>query len=195
MPSSLPSAPAAGPVTPSASGARVAAMREILQERLGKAQLTSLLSPLAEDVRREYLEATPLSWVRTSTDYAVHDAVAASLGADPVSFHEELLRLAMDRTFKTVWRIFLRFSSDEALIARTPMIYSRTRNVGEMKSRLLSPGRGEIVLSKYPGIAPRDVRSLGVGLSCILKLTGRRDVKLTTTAQPDGAVFHLAWRV
>ena len=38
------------------------------------------------------------------------------------------------------------------------------------------------------------VRAIGVGLEAALRLTGRRDVKLTATQRPDGAVYHAEWR-
>ena len=42
---------------------------------------------------------------------------AKELGRDPLEVRRELVRTALPRTFKTIWRVFLKFTSDEALVA------------------------------------------------------------------------------
>lgn len=179
---------------PGVSGARVAVMRQILQERHPDA-LEKALATQPEDVRSEYAGTGGMQWVRPTTDYAVHDAVARELGQDAVVFHEALLREAMERSFKTLWKIFLRLTSDDALVARTPSIYGRTRNVGEMTSRLVGPGHAECVLRNYPGITARDARCLCVGLQVVLSLVGRKDAQVTVQKTDDGGVYTLRWKV
>ncbi|MEW5854801.1 MAG: hypothetical protein AB2A00_38855 [Myxococcota bacterium] len=181
------------PVVPCAAGTRILHMRKIVEERHGAAFLQKALAELPEPLREEYLGASAVSWVPTATEYAVHDAIARALGQEPLAFHEKLLREAMERSFKTLWRILLSFTSDEALIARTPLIYSRTRNVGEMQARLVSPGRAELNLRGYPGIAVRDVRSLSAGLETVLTLTGREGAQVAGTLNGEGAVFQVTW--
>lgn len=169
-------------------------MRRLVEAEIGRDRMLAAIAALPEAVRREYLEATAVSWVATATEYAVHDAIAAAIGEDNLLFHDRMLRAAMEKSFKTVWRLLLRFTSDEALIARTPIIYAKTRNVGKLTARSPAPNRAEIVLSQYPNCGSRDVRAIGVGLEAALRLTGRRDVKLTATPRSDGALFQAEWR-
>jgi len=174
------------------AGARIMHMRQILQQRYPEA-LERALSKVPSTVREEFLNASSMSWVSTTTDYAVHDAVAQELGREAVPFHEEILREAVDRSFKTLWRILLRFTTDEALVARTPAIYARTRNAGEMTSRLTEKGRAQCVLKNYPSITARDAKSITVGLSVVMTLTGRKNVNIAFQKTDDGAVYTMTW--
>lgn len=168
-------------------------MRLLVEERHGRALLDRALAPLPQDVRDEYLNATPVSWVRASTDYTVHDAVAALVGQPAEPFHLELLREAMHRSFKTLWKVLLRMTTDNALIARTPSIYRRTRNTGEMVSRLVAPGQARLELRQYPGLTARDTAALGAGLEVVFHLTGRNNPHATSQLVVDGADFELRW--
>jgi hypothetical protein len=169
-------------------------MRAVITEQYGTAPIASALANVPPDVRAEYEQMTTIAWVRSSTDYLVHDAVAAVLGREPLAFHEQVLRAAMARSFKTIWRVLLRLTSDEALIARTPGIYRRTRNIGQMVVQSNARGRAEFVLSHYPGIGARDVRSIGAGLEVVLSLTGRQQARAVARQLQDGATFTVSWR-
>ena len=181
-------------MVPSAAGARIVEMRRLVLEEIGLDRLTAALAQLPEAMRREYLEATAVSWVACATEYAVHDAIAHAIGEDELQLHDRLLRAAMEKSFKTVWRLLLRFTSDEALIARTPIIYAKTRNVGRLTARSPARNKAEIILSSYPHCGFRDVRAIGVGLEAALRLTGRKDVRLHHTMRPDGALYLAEWR-
>ena len=86
------------------------------------------------------------------------ERIATEAGVDPNALFERSLRISSERAFKTIWRVMLRFTSDEALVARTAMIYSRTRDTGELSSRVIAPGRAEVTLRSYPGASMRTLR-------------------------------------
>ena len=77
-------------VVPSASGARIVHMREWVKETFGADVIDRALVSVPEQARRDYLEATPISWVPTASEYAVHDAIASVLGThvDAVVEHQ-----------------------------------------------------------------------------------------------------------
>jgi hypothetical protein len=141
------------------------------------------------------VDITALSWVPVTTIARVIDEVAAVAGVDPEPMIDEAVRRAVERTFKTVWRVLLRFTSDEALIARTPGIYARSRNVGRLTARMLEPGIAELVLSDWPGVSTRHMRTLGVSMAQVAELSGRRDPCFAYTPTRDGAVYRLSWTV
>ncbi len=175
------------------AGARIVAMRELVEQRHGRAVLDRALRTLPAEVRDEYLNATAVSWVRATTDYSVHDAVAAALGQPAQAFHLALLREGLARSFKTLWKVLLRLTTDNALIARTPTIYKRTRNTGEMQSRLLAPGHAVLELRQYPGITARDGAALAAGLEVVFSLTGRNNARSNVVMVEDGANFEMLW--
>jgi hypothetical protein len=176
------------------AGTRILAMRAVIEGQFGTAPVAKALTRVAPDVRAEYEQISSIAWVRASTDYLVHDAIAAALDREPLAFHEEMLRAAMARSFKTIWRVLLRLTSDEALIARTPSIYRRTRNVGQMVVKANARGSAELALSQFPAIGSRDIRSIGVGLEVVLSLTGRTAARAAARPATDGAIYTVTWR-
>ena len=170
-------------------------MRAVVEEQFGTAPIERALTRVAPDVRAEYEQLSSIAWVRASTDYIVHDAIAAVLGREPLAFHEQTLRTAMARSFKTIWRVLLRLTSDEALVVRVPGIYRRTRNVGQMVVNASARGSAELALIQYPAIVSRDIRSIGVGLEVVLSLTGRTAARAAARPTADGAIFTVTWRV
>ena len=53
-------------------------------------------------------------------------------------------------------------TSDEALIKRTPLIYARSRNTGQLSSRLVAPQHSEVQLSGWPEVSDRTLRTIGM---------------------------------
>jgi hypothetical protein len=184
----------AGGVVPSASGISVLDLRAALEEIAGKEVVASALASLPPEARNEFVEITALSWVPLTTVSRVVDAVAAGAHKNPERLIDEAVRRAVERTFKTVWRVMLRFTTDAALIARTPVVYSLSRNVGRLTARMVSPGRAEVTLSDWPGVSPRHVRTLGISIVTVVTLASRKEAGVTSTPTADGAVFHLTWR-
>ena len=181
-------------VVPSASGISVLDLRASLEEIVGKDVVARALSSLPAETRSEFVEITALSWVPLTTVTRVIDAVAAAARRSPEPLVDEAVRRAVERTMKTVWRVMLRFTSDAALIARTPVIYSMSRNVGRLTARMVEPGKAEVTLSEWAGVSPRHVRTLGISIVTVVTLAGRKEASVTSTPTPDGAVFHLTWR-
>lgn len=176
------------------AGTRIIKMREIIIELYGAAALERALARVPAAAREEYASASSLGWVRASTDYAVLDALAEELNRDGETLHREILWEAMERTFKTLWRVFLRFTSDESLIVRARSIYSRTRDTGEMSAKLVGPGVAEIRITNYPGMTARDAKCIAVGLEAALVLTGRKNVVTRMGKVEDGVLYTVRWR-
>jgi hypothetical protein len=184
----------AGEIVPSASGISVLDLRAALEEICGAEVVKAALSSLPAETRSEFVEITAISWVPLTTITRVVDAVAAAAHKNPERLIDEAVRRAVERTFKTVWRVMLRFTTDAALIARTPVVYSLSRNIGRLTARMVAPGKAEVTLNDWPGVSPRHVRTLGISIVTVVTLAGRKEVSVTSTPTSDGAVFHLSWR-
>ena len=184
----------AGDVVPSASGISVLDLRAALEEIVGKDVVVQALASLPPETRSEFVEITALSWVPLATVSKVVDTVAAQAGKNPERLIDDAVRRAVERTFKTVWRVMLRFTTDAALINRTPVVYSLSRNIGRLTARIVSPGKSEVVLTEWPGVSARHVRTLGISIATVVTLAGRKNVGVTSTPTDDGARFHLTWR-
>jgi hypothetical protein len=95
---------------------------------------------------------------------------------------------------KTVWRALLRLTTDNALITRTPVIFSRSYNRGRLTASIPVPGRGEITLDEWPDAPEWPLRATRIGVETVLRLAGRKDVRVVAERRPQGAFFLATWR-
>lgn len=179
---------------PMLAGQSARDMMWALEQTLGREVVAAGLARVPEAERRAYADATPLEWVPYETVVTVHQAIAVAGQTTMEAMIEEAVPFAVRRSFKTVWRLFLRFTSDEALIKRTPLIYARSRSRGAMEARVLEPGKAVAEVRGWSGIPPRDVLALSVGIRELLKIAGRDEVIVRGKATPDGARFDIRWR-
>jgi hypothetical protein len=182
-------------VVPCLSGVAAQDCLSALEEIVGADTYAAAHQRLASHVRREIDTMTAVSWVPIGAFNAFVDEIARSAGLDPDPMLDQAIRQAIQRTFTTVWRVLLRVTTDEALIKRTPMIYSRGRNVGALHARLVQPGHGELSLTGWIDPAERTLRTIGLGIQCVVELAGRREVRMTYARTSDGARYRLSWRV
>ncbi|WP_053232924.1 hypothetical protein [Sandaracinus amylolyticus] len=175
------------------SGALVLEHRRILQEICGPARFARALDRLPPDARREYDETSAVSWPRVTTAEHVMHAAAIELARDPVELHEQVSRTAVERTLTTLWRLLLRFTTDEALVARTPRIYARALNRGELVPLVVCPGRAEIRVVGWPDIPEFSTRGIRIAIESVLRLAGRDQVRVIAEPGAQGPIFHATW--
>ena len=179
---------------PRLSGQSLLDMRWAFEKQLGKERVAAAIERVAEPHRSAYREATPISWVAYDTVVAAHEQVAIEAGTTMEQLLEVAVPRAVERAFSTVYRVLVRFTSDEAIIARTPLIYSRSRSKGTMTSRILSPGVAMAEVTGWPGMPPRDVRALGLSIRTVLELSGRQAVSVIGERTSSGARYDVRWK-
>jgi hypothetical protein len=180
---------------PRLAGQSARDLRWAFEQTLGVEVVARALASLPDETRAAYADVPVLGWVDYRDVVAAHEAIAREAGTTMEAMLERAVPLAVERAFRTVWRILLRFSSDATLIARTPLLYSKTRSKGTMRSELLSAGRASCVLTGWPNVPPRDIRALSLSIATLLRLCGRNDVHVDGEPSEDGARFHVTWRV
>lgn len=197
VPSQFSRAPEArsSPVVPCTSGVSALDVFRAAEDIVGKQVFARACEQLPQGIRDELAGVTTVSWVPNTVVVQVLRAAASAAGRDTGALTAEAIRGATGRTFTTVWRTFLRFTSDEALIKRAPLIYARSRNCGKLSARIVAPGVAEVPLTEYPNLTPPELRLLGVGIQCILEFAGRRDVHVSCELKPDGGRFTFRWRI
>ncbi|HKU36982.1 MAG TPA: hypothetical protein VJR89_02510 [Polyangiales bacterium] len=179
---------------PSTSGIAVMDLLHVLAEMVGQAKIERAKGRLSPAQRQTIDALTAVSWLPNTTLALFVDELARCVQRDAEAMIDEAVRAAVDRTFKTVWRMFLRVTSDEALIKRTPIIYQRSRNIGQLSARILEPGNAEALLTQWPDVPDRHLRTIGVSIARVMELAGRRDVRMTAHRTPDGGRYQLRWR-
>jgi hypothetical protein len=180
-------------VVPSIIGTSFLAFTEAVAKVHGRDVVEAARARMSDDERQEMDAVTAITWLRATTMTAWVAALAEAAGVTKHALVEECARLATHDSFKTVWRMLLRFTSAEALIARTPLIYSRTRNIGRMEVASMSPGKAKLVLTGWPGVHEGQLHSLAVSIKAILELSGRRSPACRFECTEDGGLFEIRW--
>lgn len=180
-------------VEPTISGALFTQHRAILIELVGEPLLVRSLARLSASDRELLESVTSLSFLPIRTADAMYRAIGAESGRDYVPLHEQVSRMAVDRTLKTIWRLLLRFTSDEALVARTPVIFTKAFPQGVLVPRIVSAGRAEIRVQSWPQMPEYAIRGTRVAVESVLRLAGRSNVKITSEPTHDGALYRVSW--
>ncbi len=175
-------------------GAAVMARLRALEAVAGGDVVSRARATLAPDVREALTSVRAIAWVPLESVEALTDAVATALGRQPERFHDEIMRRSVDDAFGSIYRFVLTLASDDWLVARTPQIFRRTREIGDLVSEIHAPGRARLVLTGWPRMRDRYARQVAIGVERLLTLTGRREVRIAHSLTPDGATFDATWR-
>lgn len=164
-----------------------------MSELVGAEVVARALTSLPADARETYESATSVGWVPLPAVDAMMAAVARESGWDPSRLSYETSRVSVERLLRGLWRVILRFTSDEALVARTPLIYSKTFDTGRLESRIPRPGHAEVVQSGWVDIPDVHLVGLAGGIDAALRAAGRANVRVTWKRTPTGAAFTATW--
>ncbi|MEM9071631.1 MAG: hypothetical protein AAGE52_24195 [Myxococcota bacterium] len=180
---------------PRANGALIAKEREALENLVGPDTVSRALGKLPNDVREAYESITPLT--RIPTDYVeqVYYMVADEAGRDALELHREVVRVGVEGALRTIWRVLLRFTSDAAIVRRTPLFFSRGLSQGTLTSQMLNPGHAEIRLEGWPDVSAMQINGITAATQTVLECAGRNGVELDYDRTLDGCRIVARWRV
>jgi len=179
---------------PLLSGGILLNQLKVCVERFGQPLVDDALTRLNAAEREQLRAMLPVSWVRTELAEVVVNAIAERAGRDPEVLFKEVVTTTVERQFRTVWRAILHFTTDSALVSRTPLIYSKTYNAGSMTSEISQPGLARIRVGGWPNQHGRQMAGLGYGIGTVLRLAGRKQVDVTHSVRPGGADFVGTWK-
>jgi hypothetical protein len=166
-----------------------------LEELYGRDVLDRAVMALSREQRVEYEELLPVSWCSIEMVGRVIEEVAKQAGETPSIVQERIVRIGVERALKTIWRVFLRLTSDEAIVKRAPILYSQSYDSGAFKAKLVGPGHAQMWLDGWADPPELELEGLATGISTFLDCAGRRDVRITWRRGPEGgAVFDVHWR-
>lgn len=183
------------PIEPAVSGTNVLQARKALEKHVGVEPVARAIAQLAPKDREIYLGVTALSWVPLRIVEDATRLYAVELGWTPEKVVRETARLAVIDLMNGLWRVILRFTTDQALVSRTPLIYGKTYNVGALTSEIPEPGKVRLELTGWPSVPDLQLIGLGSGIETVLACAGRKAPRLTWKRTPDGAEYRGSWRV
>jgi hypothetical protein len=179
---------------PSVSGALACGLRTALAEVVGPARVLTALERVEPDDRSQWEAATPVGWVPIHVLEHVFGEVAHDLGRNISDLHVEVARISIERTMRTLWRMLLRLTTDNALVSRTPLIFAKSYNRGRLEARITGPGRAEIVLLEWSDAPEWPLRATRIGIETVLTIAGRKDARVHYTRTASGAEYTASWR-
>ncbi len=177
------------------SGTILIDQRRSMEDLVGARVVETAIHKLPPSVRQEYETLMPVSWCPLSIAHQVIDAVAQEAGkTDMLEFHKDLVNRGIERTLRGVWRTLLRLTSDEFLVTKTPLFYSKSYERGKLVSRFPGPGHAELELTGWPDVPTRDMEVIGVAVKRVLEMAGRKEVNYLARRTPDGAFYTLTFQ-
>ena len=179
---------------PSYAGTSILHMKDAVRALYGESVLREGLSRLDPEVRSQLEHATPMGWVPADSLAQAIEAWSGIAGVGGDDMTVRCARHATTQTLTTVWRLFLSLTTDAALITRAPILYSKTRNVGELTVEGVEKGRARLVVRGWPGMSDRQLLSLCTNVETLLDLTGRKGPSAHAKRTADGGVIELRWR-
>lgn len=180
--------------TPRVAGTLILTQRKVMEMRVGAHVVKQALAKLPEEVRCEYEALTPLTWFPACWFNDIVTAVAAEVKMNVLSFHAEVLHRSAEQTIVKTWGVFMRLTSDQALVNRTPVWYSRSYTQGELTTKILGQGRAEVTLRDWPQVPDIQIQALRIFIGTVLKVSGRKNPEVKAERRLTGAVFHATWR-
>ena len=178
---------------PRLSGAILLDNLRALREIAGEAAILGGLDALDADMRVSFSSATTLTWVPAPEFERFFTAAASSVGRDRDGLQDEVSSRAIERTLNTLWRVILRVTTDSALMSRTPLLYSKTFDAGEMQSRIYAPGRAEVLLLGWPSVSDFHARGIARGIETVLHCSGRKAARVSCALRATGAAYQATW--
>lgn len=178
---------------PRANGALIAKEREQMERLVGAATVHAALRRVPPSVRLSYEGLTALTRIPTDDVEAVYYAIAEEAGRDPLELHREVVRHAVEDALRTMWRLLLRFTSDDAIIRRTPLFFARGLSRGALSARMTGRGEAEIRLTGWPGVSVMQLNGISAAIEAELLCAGRRQVRVDAQRTLDGGRFEARW--
>jgi hypothetical protein len=176
------------------SGALAVDELAILRRQIGDGPYERTIASLPDTTRAELRALTSIGWIEAELIKSVFVAAAQVTGLPAELVHRNAVRAGVEQTFRSLWRLLLRVTTDSALVSRTPLFYAKTYDTGTLRARITAPGRAELVLEGWPSAEEFSMRGLAIGIETTLLLAGRQGAKVTFEHTPDGARFAASWR-
>ncbi len=179
---------------PRMSGAIVLEIIRAYEKSVGKRVFRAALHSQPEQTRQAFEKLKRDLWIPMRMVDELHRAVAERAGRDSYELQAEAVREGLGRIISKLWRPLFRLTTDSAIVMRTPLFFTQSYDCGELSAEVVQPGRAEVTLSEFPEISDLQINGLAVGIETVLKLAGRKNVRVDRERGADGAFFLVTWQ-
>ncbi len=176
------------------SGVLILDQLALARKLLGEEVVARASRRVSAEERAELEALLPVSWCRLTTAFAIQAAIADEIGQDVMAWHRTIVRAGIERTLTTVWRLFLRFTSGEALVKRAASIYGKSYDRGTIRTEPVSSGVFQFVLGDWADVPDFELDAMACGLETILTIAKKKHSRVTVERIPGGARFAVRVR-
>jgi hypothetical protein len=159
----------------------------------GPDALACVVARLPEERRQEFSELSLFGWCRCSTLNLVLGEVANEVGRDVDAFVHDVVRESFGVVLRTVWRLLARFTTEESIVMRAPLLYSRTLDRGRPRAFVQSPGHLVMEITERADLSHIDIVSITAAIEAVLELSGRK-VRVVPQRIPFGVRYDVLVR-
>jgi hypothetical protein len=152
--------------------------------------IASLPPALVEESRA----IVPVAWVRADLVDALFSAIAHEAGRAPEDLFPLAIERGVHRTLHTVWRALMHLQTDAALVKRTPSLFARSYSRGRLAAHFTGTGTAEVDLFDWPDVSRFRLIAISSGIRAVLRVAGRKDVKVAIVRTAEGARFTATWQ-
>jgi len=161
--------------------------RRVVERIIGPEAYRRALDRLPEERRAEFVNIGMFSWCRTTTVALVMTEAAREANQPPNDFTARVVREGFGSVMRTVWRLFMSFSSDEAIVRRAATVYTKAIDRGKATAFVESPGHLVLEISEWPDIHGIDIVAIASGIEAALEVAGRK-VQIVHRRSPNNVV-------
>ena len=174
---------------PAMNGALMCTGREVTREIIGAAAYEQALDAVPLELAAEYRRATSLTWVPLRVVEPVIFAMGGASGRDALDLQDEVARVTVERSLRSIWRVFLRLTSTEAILSRMPVIYGKSYNRGRLVAHAPQGDEMIVELVDWASAPAHIVRTTRVGIETTLRSAGRSHAHVQMERTPRGASY------
>jgi hypothetical protein len=178
---------------PNVAGSILLDQMRVMRELLGQQRYDAGLRRLPDEVQETFRHLMPISWLPVKNAELLFDAMALEADQSTAVFHKTVVESGIDRTLRTLWRVFLRFTSDEALVTRTGAIFNKGFDGARLTSTIERPGVAEAKLEGWPNVPDIHMHGIGITMQRVLLCAGRKNPSYRAERTRTGAHYQLRW--
>jgi hypothetical protein len=179
---------------PRVSGTIILDQMILLRELHGPDVMGKAMAALPRELRDELETVLRGEWCSVKAALELKRAIADILHEDLLALQRRIVRLATERTLTTVWRFFMRHLTDDQLARRTPILYSRTFDRGELTMVARRANGVDLELTGWSDIPQFDLVGLMTGIETVFMLANRKDPHVEATRRPTSVLLAASWK-
>jgi hypothetical protein len=112
---------------------------------------------------------------------------------EPLELQRWVVQEGVRKTINGVWKLLARLVSDDQLIKRSPLLYSKTFDRGVMTITVPRSGQAIAQIVGWPGIPEFDIVGLLAGIEAVFASFDRPRTRGTFERTSDGVTFRIEW--